>query len=102
MNRPTRSVHASTAFGGLALCVVLTGASPAGQTAQVGARASVPQRLTIPYLANASRPDDLDFAAAQCEVSTDRQRMDCNFRQVFLTASPKNSLLGRCSVINSR
>jgi hypothetical protein len=41
--------------------------------------------LTIPYLANATRPSDLDFAAAQCDVEADGRQMTCRFRQVFVT-----------------
>jgi hypothetical protein len=48
----------------------------------------LPRLLTIPYLANATRPGDLDFAAARCDVTVDGARMDCRFRQVFLTISP--------------
>src|SRR5574338_12502 len=41
--------------------------------------------VTIPYLANASTPEALDYAAAVCDVSPDDQTMTCRFRQVFLT-----------------
>ncbi len=39
----------------------------------------------IPYLANATKPDDLDFAAAQCDIAPGGEQMACRFRQVFLT-----------------
>jgi hypothetical protein len=42
--------------------------------------------VVIPFLANASKPADLDFEGAECEVAGDR--MTCTFQQVFLTASP--------------
>lgn len=40
--------------------------------------------VTIPYLANASAPDQLDFSAAVCDVSADGAAMHCRFRQVFI------------------
>ena len=43
-------------------------------------------RIMIPFLANASKPDDLDFEGAECDVAGDR--MTCAFQQVFLTSSP--------------
>lgn len=46
-----------------------------------------PSRVTIPYLASTTRPDDLEFAAAECEVAADGATMICHFRQVFLTVS---------------
>lgn len=39
----------------------------------------------IPYLASATHPEALDFAAARCDVSRDGSQMLCRFRQVFLT-----------------
>lgn len=41
--------------------------------------------VTIPYLANASEPDSLDYAAAMCDLSPDGLSMQCRFRQVFIT-----------------
>jgi len=41
--------------------------------------------ITIPYLANSTRPSDLDYAAAQCDIAPDDRSMTCRFRQVFLT-----------------
>lgn len=46
-----------------------------------------PQRLAIPYLANATKPADLDFTAAECDLVANGEEMDCRFRQVFLTTS---------------
>lgn len=57
-------------------------------------RAAVPQSqpvparsrlLTIPYLGNVTRPADLDYAAALCELSVDGEQMVCRIHQVFLT-----------------
>ncbi len=53
-----------------------------------GARAQPPPAtttLTIPYLANDSKPQDLDFAAAQCQRSANGREMTCHLRQVFVT-----------------
>lgn len=41
--------------------------------------------VTIPYLANASAPESLDYAAATCEIAADGRSMQCRFRQVFIT-----------------
>ena len=41
--------------------------------------------VTIPYLANASEPAALDFLAAACDRAPDGARLDCRFRQVFVT-----------------
>lgn len=41
--------------------------------------------MTIPYLANASNPKELDYAAAECDVAPNALTMTCRFRQLFLT-----------------
>lgn len=46
-----------------------------------------PRRFPIPYLANATKPADLDFMAAECEVSPSGDALSCRFRQLFLTLS---------------
>ena len=76
----TRSSRASRIV--LASAAVLVAAASLG-FAQ--ARPGEPQRLVIPYLANATKPDDLDFAAAQCDIAPGGEQMACRFRQVFLT-----------------
>lgn len=44
----------------------------------------VPERhVTIPYLVRAA--DDIEFAAADCDVTADHARMTCRIRQVFIT-----------------
>lgn len=60
----------------LAAAVALGAQSPPG-----------PRHLTIPFLANATKPAALEFEAAECEVDAAGMRMDCAFRQVFLTTS---------------
>jgi hypothetical protein len=70
----------------LAVVTCIAVGAPAPLRAQAALRSPAPPRvLTIPYLANASRPDDLDFTAAQCDISANREQMQCRFRQVFLT-----------------
>jgi len=43
--------------------------------------------VTIPFLANATRPGDLDFQAGECDVNRAGTTMTCRFQQVFLTTS---------------
>lgn len=55
-----------------------------------GGAASAQQReshVTIPYLANVTTPEALDYAAAQCDIAADDQSMTCRVRQVFITQS---------------
>jgi len=47
----------------------------------------LPRTVTIPFLANQNNPTDLDFMAAQCDVTPSGQAMTCRFRQMFLTIS---------------
>ncbi len=56
--------------------------------------------ITIPSLANASRPDDLDFTAGECELAPGGKTMECVFQQVFLTLSPLDT--STCLVTTSR
>jgi len=44
-------------------------------------------RVIVPFLANATRPADLQFEGAECERGPDGNRMECTFQQVFLTTS---------------
>jgi hypothetical protein len=44
--------------------------------------------VTIPFLANASKPADLEFEGAECEIEAGGSFMTCAFRQLFLTTSP--------------
>jgi len=78
----------ATAMAAVAL-VLVAGARP---SSVVAGQAMVPaaggKPLTIPYLANATKPADLDFTAAQCDTASNGEQMDCRFRQVFLTPSP--------------
>jgi hypothetical protein len=47
-----------------------------------------PLHLTIPFLANATKPADLEFEGAECVVDASGHRMTCAFQQLFLTTSP--------------
>jgi len=38
-------------------------------------------------LANATKPDDLDFQGCECELDSSRTAMECVFQQAFLTTS---------------
>ena len=71
----------------VAMAVML---APAFSPDAVGAQASngpPPSHLVIPFLANATKPDDLGFEGAECEVDKAGTTMDCQFQQVFLTTS---------------
>jgi hypothetical protein len=43
--------------------------------------------LVIPLLANATKPNDLDFQGGECELNANRTTMECVFQQAFLTTS---------------
>ena len=78
----------TAALAGVAL-VLIVGARPSSAGAgHAQAFAAGATRLTIPYLANATKPADLDFTAAECDIATSGEEMICRFRQLFLTASP--------------
>jgi hypothetical protein len=47
-----------------------------------------PLHITIPFLANATKPADLEFEGAECVVDASGRRMTCAFQQLFLTTSP--------------
>jgi hypothetical protein len=46
-----------------------------------------PSHVVIPFLANATKPADLDFEGGECELDASGARMACTFQQVFLTTS---------------
>lgn len=48
---------------------------------------SLPPHFAIPYLANDTTPQALDFAAAECDAVNGGERLDCRFRQVFVTTA---------------
>jgi len=53
------------------------------------AQAPAPRsHITIPFLASATKPNDLEFEGAECDVDASGARMTCAFQQLFLTTSP--------------
>src|SRR5262252_7626734 len=53
-----------------------------------GAQAPAPRsHITIPFLANATKPKDLEFEGAECDMDAGGTRMTCAFQQLFLTTS---------------
>ena len=78
------------------LCAAPLNARPSGP-AQTPPAAS---HVTIPFLANASKPMDLDFQAGECDIDQAARTMACRFQQVFLTASPLNA--DTCLVTTNR
>jgi hypothetical protein len=85
LRRRAATAAAAAALAGAVLGGGFTPVALGGQ-AVAGAQPQ-PRQLTIPYLANDSKPQDLDFAAAKCDVAQDGQRMECRFRQVFVTTA---------------
>jgi len=43
--------------------------------------------VVIPLMANATKPDDLDFQGGECELDASRTTMECVFEQAFLTTT---------------
>ena len=80
-------------------CGVL-GVLAAPVSAQAPATPPVVERhLTIPYLANVTKPTDLDFAAAMCDITEPGDQMTCRFRQVFITPTSLDPAL--CAITTS-
>jgi hypothetical protein len=50
--------------------------------------AASPSHVVIPFLANDSKPTDLEFEGAECDLSAVGDQMTCVFQQVFLTTTP--------------
>jgi hypothetical protein len=77
------SAPARVAFG---ILVVGGICSPQVHARQAGAG---PQssHIVIPFLANATRPADLDFEGGECDVDRAGNTMECRFQQVLLTTS---------------
>jgi hypothetical protein len=68
--------------------VAIIGSRLSSTGVAVGQSAGDPrQRLTIPFLANATKRADLDFMAAECDLVANGAQMVCTFRQMFLTPS---------------
>jgi hypothetical protein len=71
----------------LAAGVVLLGLWPLRVRAQRGFPPAQPSHVVIPFLANATKPADLDFEGGECEVDPSGVTMECQFQQVMLTTS---------------
>jgi hypothetical protein len=49
----------------------------------------VASHVTIPFLANATRPADLSFEGGACDIDQTGNTMACEFQQVFFTTSDR-------------
>ena len=69
--------------------MILTAAALAGQSAfaQAPARPASPSHVVIPFLANTTKPADLEFEGGECDLDASGNRMTCAFQQLFLTTS---------------
>lgn len=77
----------ATATIAVGLVMVVGGKPSSVVTGQAVTSAAGGASFTIPYLANATKPADLDFTAAECDAASNGEQMACRFRQVFLTPS---------------
>jgi hypothetical protein len=84
----------SNLIAGLAVAMVLVAARANMTLAQVPDQPAVPggpqtaaRHITIPFLANATRPADLSFEGGECEIDRTGNTMTCEFQQVFFTTS---------------
>ena len=64
--------------------LVATVPSSSGRAQTRGVASTAETHLTIPYLAS-TKPGDIEFAAAECDVTQSGEQMTCRFRQVFVT-----------------
>ena len=88
--QPVRRYRVNAADVALGLSLLL-GGLPSLATAQAvsqTAPTALPREFAIPYLANATKPADLDFVAATCTTGPAGDVLSCRFRQLFLTISP--------------
>ena len=60
--------------------------SPQADARQAGVQPP-PTHMTIPFLANATKPADLGFEGGECDIDKTGNTMDCQFQQVILTTS---------------
>ena len=70
---------------GFALLITTVASSP-GRAQTHGVASAAETHLTIPYLAS-TKPGDIEFAAAECDVEKTGEQMTCRFRQVFVTVA---------------
>ncbi len=83
----TRRARIVSVTAAIALVALVDGRPSSAGAVQGQSAEARPQRLTIPFLANATKPADLDFTAAECDLVSNGEQMVCRFRQVFLTVS---------------
>ena len=71
------------------IATALATAAAALLTQSPAAQIAAPSRshVTIPFLANASKPGNLEFEGAECNIDAGGNRMTCAFQQLFLTTS---------------
>jgi hypothetical protein len=80
---PTTSGPARVAFS---ILTVVGICSPQVDAQQAVVQAP-PSHIVIPFLANATRPADLEFEGGECEIDKTGNTMECEFQQIFLTTS---------------
>ena len=61
---------------------------------------AAPVHVVIPFLASGTRPGDLSFEGAECEISGAGEAMACQFQQVFLTVAA--SVPDTCLITTNR
>jgi hypothetical protein len=80
-------LFAGRAFAAAMLATAVSAIGQPSVLAQVASRSASPSHIVIPFLANATKPTDLDFEGGECELAASGNRMACTFQQVFLTTS---------------
>lgn len=74
-------------FVGAVLAILAISIEGPRAIAQVATGTGSPSHVVIPFLANATKPSDIDFEGGECELDSSRDEMACTFQQVFLTTS---------------
>jgi hypothetical protein len=81
-------VYARRRFAVTALAASMSIVSQQRSIAQTASASAQSTHVTIPFLANATKPADLDFQGGECERDAGGTTLACVFQQVFLTTSP--------------
>lgn len=81
-------IHFSTRAALSLTIAMVTGVAGPSPRAQARAQPPSQSHIVIPFLANETKPSDLEFEGAECDVDASGTRMACTFQQVFLTTSP--------------
>lgn len=82
----------------MAIGLIVATISVQSVRAQIAATSQ--SHITIPFLANASKPANLEFEGAECATEGGGSRMTCTFQQLFLTISPVSA--DTCLVTTNR